>query len=135
MKYVISILLSLILISTAVDEDLSTTSLLRQCLYNYITCLSDSIDYLNNNLEIFSKFKNKPYEKTYLKVMKDRIMIKHYVTNGENIDQIIKNYNLNIHGDINDFREVVYKENQGVVSSDYQIQAGEYILVPSEKND
>lgn len=135
MKYVISILLSLILISTAVDEDLSTTSLLRQCLYNYITCLSDSIDYLNNNLEIFSKFKNKPYEKTYLKVMKDRIMIKHYVTNGENIDQIIKNYNLNIPGDINDFREVVYKENQGVVSSDYQIQAGEYILVPSEKND
>ena len=37
--------------------------------------------------------------------------------------------------DIDAFREVVYKENQGIVSSDYNVQAGEYILVPSNNND
>lgn len=135
MKYIMTILLALLIISTAVDEDLSTTSLIRQCAYNYITCLSNSINYLGENLSVFSQIKNKPYEKTYTKVMKNRSLIKHYVNSGESIDQIIKTYNSNIDKDIDDFREVVYKENQGIVSSDYNVQAGEYILVPSNNND
>lgn len=135
MKYIMTILLALLIISTAVDEDLSTTSLIRQCAYNYITCLSNSINYLGENLSVFSQIKNKPYEKTYTKVMKNRSLIKHYVNSGESIDQIIKTYNSDINKDIDDFREVVYKENQGIVSSDYNVQAGEYILVPSNNND
>ena len=135
MKYIMTILLSLLIISTAVDEDLSTTSLIRQSAYNYITCLSNSINYLGENLSVFSQIKNKPYEKIYTKVMKNRSLIKHYVNTGESIDQIIKTYNSNIDKDIDDFREVVYKENQGIVSSDYNVQAGEYILVPSNNND
>ena len=135
MKYIMTILLALLIISTAVDEDLSTTSLIRQCAYNYITCLSNSINYLGENLSVFSQIKNKPYEKTYTKVMKNRSLIKHYVNSGESIDQIIKTYNSNIDKDIDDFREVVYKENQGIVSSDYNVQAGEYILDPSNNND
>ena len=135
MKYIKTILLALLIISTAVDEDLSTTSLIRQCAYNYITCLSNSINYLGENVSVFSQIKNKPYEKIYTKVMKNRSLIKHYVNSGESIDQIIKTYNSNIDKDIDDFREVVYKENQGIVSSDYNVQAGEYILVPSNNND
>lgn len=135
MKYIMTILLALLIISTAVDEDLSTTSLIRQCAYNYITCLSNSINYLGENLSVFSQIKNKPYEKIYTKVMKNRSLIKHYVNSGESIDQIIKTYNSNIDKDIDAFREVVYKENQGIVSSDYNVQAGEYILVPSNNND
>lgn len=135
MKYIMTILLALLIISTAVDEDLSTTSLIRQCAYNYITCLSNSINYLGENLSVFSQIKNKPYEKIYTKVMKNRSLIKHYVNSGESIDQIIKTYNSDIDKDIDAFREVVYKENQGIVSSDYNVQAGEYILVPSNNND
>lgn len=135
MKYIMTILLALLIISTAVDEDLSTTSLIRQCAYNYITCLSNSINYLGENVSVFSQIKNKPYEKTYTKVMKNRSLIKHYVNSGESIDQIIKTYNSDIDKDIDAFREVVYKENQGIVSSDYNVQAGEYILVPSNNND
>lgn len=135
MKYIMTILLALLIISTAVDEDLSTTSLIRQCAYNYITCLSNSINYLGENVSVFSQIKNKPYEKIYTKVMKNRSLIKHYVNSGESIDQIIKTYNSNIDKDIDAFREVVYKENQGIVSSDYNVQAGEYILVPSNNND
>lgn len=135
MKYIMTILLALLIISTAVDEDLSTTSLIRQCAYNYITCLSNSINYLGENLSVFSQIKNKPYEKIYTKVMKNRSLIKHYVNSGESIDQIIKTYNSDINKDIDAFREVVYKENQGIVSSDYNVQAGEYILVPSNNND
>lgn len=135
MKYIMTILLALLIISTAVDEDLSTTSLIRQCAYNYITCLSNSINYLGKNLSVFSQIKNKPYEKIYTKVMKNRSLIKHYVNSGESIDQIIKTYNSDINKDIDAFREVVYKENQGIVSSDYNVQAGEYILVPSNNND
>lgn len=135
MKYIMTILLALLIISTAVDEDLSTTSLIRQCAYNYITCLSNSINYLGENVSVFSQIKNKPYEKIYTKVMKNRSLIKHYVNSGESIDQIIKTYNSDINKDIDAFREVVYKENQGIVSSDYNVQAGEYILVPSNNND
>lgn len=135
MKYIMTILLALLIISTAVDEDLSTTSLIRQCAYNYITCLSNSINYLGENVSVFSQIKNKPYEKIYTKVMKNRSLIKHYVNSGESIDQIIKTYNSDIDKDIDAFREVVYKENQGIVSSDYNVQAGEYILVPSNNND
>ena len=34
---------------------------------------------------------------------------------------------------IEDFRKVIYIENKGVVTKDYQVNYGEYILVPSEK--
>ena len=35
--------------------------------------------------------------------------------------------------DIETFRKVVYKENQDIVSSSYDVKAGEYILVPSDR--
>ncbi|MGL5750530.1 MAG: hypothetical protein ACRCXT_08390 [Paraclostridium sp.] len=133
MKYIIIILISFLLISTTVDEDLTNTSLIRQCIYNYITCLSSSFDYLGENVEVFAQLQNIPYERTYSSVMENRILVKHYVENGENIDQIIKKYNPNIDSNLGDLREVIYKENTNIVSSDYQVKSGEYILVPCEK--
>ena len=35
--------------------------------------------------------------------------------------------------DIEIFRKVVYKENQDIISSSYDVKSGEYILVPSER--
>ncbi|HSQ90217.1 hypothetical protein, partial [Romboutsia sp.] len=64
-------------------------------------------------------------------VMDDRHLVKHLVTSGETLDDIIKSYNSNIE-DIENFRKVVYKENIGIVSKEYQVQSGEYITIPSE---
>ena len=51
---------------------------------------------------------------------------------GETLDSIIQLYNNNIN-DIEAFRKIVYKENQEIISSSYDVKAGEYILVPSDK--
>jgi type I restriction-modification system DNA methylase subunit len=64
--------------------------------------------------------------------MEDRVMEKHLVISGETLDDIIKTYNNNI-DNIEDFRKVVYLENKDIVTKDYQVNTGEYILVPSEK--
>ncbi len=102
------------------------------CLYfNYITCLDTSVNYLSENVPAFSDLTELSYTKAYKKVMDGRHLVKHLVNSGETIDDIIKSYNTNIE-DIDDFRKVVYKENIDIISSDYNIKSGEYILVPSE---
>jgi hypothetical protein len=63
--------------------------------------------------------------------MENRYFVKHLVSSGETIDDIIKSYNANI-DDIESFREVIYKENPQVISDEYQVQSGEYLTVPSE---
>lgn len=63
--------------------------------------------------------------------MKDRTLTKHLVVSGETLDSIINLYNNNI-DNIEDFRKVVYKENKGTVSDDYELQAGQYIAIPSD---
>ena len=64
--------------------------------------------------------------------MKDRVFQEHLIQPGETLDSIIQLYNHNI-DDIETFRKVVYKENQDIISSSYDVKAGEYILVPSDK--
>ena len=59
-------------------------------------------------------------------------MEKHLVISGETLDDIIKTYNNNI-DNIEDFRKIVYLENNDTLTKDYQVNTGEYILVPSEK--
>ncbi|MGL5313062.1 MAG: hypothetical protein ACRC92_07425, partial [Peptostreptococcaceae bacterium] len=73
-----------------------------------------------------------PYELASDKVMEDRILQKHLVLSGETLDDIIKSYNTDV-DNIEAFRKVVYKENPDVVTKDYQVKSGEYILIPSEK--
>ena len=64
--------------------------------------------------------------------MKDRVFQEHLIQSGETLDSIIQLYNTNI-DDMEAFRKVVYKENQDIVSSSYDVKAGEYILVPSNR--
>ena len=64
--------------------------------------------------------------------MKDRVFQSHLIQSGETLDSIIQLYNNNIN-DIEAFRKIVYKENQEIISSSYDVKAGEYILVPSDK--
>jgi hypothetical protein len=68
----------------------------------------------------------------YNSIMKDRVFQEHLVQSGETLDSIIQLYNNNIE-DIDAFRKVVYKENKDVISNSYDIKAGEYIIVPSDK--
>ncbi|MDU7905094.1 MAG: hypothetical protein E7J33_06015 [Peptostreptococcaceae bacterium] len=63
--------------------------------------------------------------------MKNRTFVKHFVETGETLDDIIKIYNKDI-DNIENFRKVVYKENSNVISDDYKLKSGEYILIPSE---
>jgi len=58
--------------------------------------------------------------------------IKHTVSDGENLDEIIKKHNINI-DDIDNFRRVVKEKNKDKVSHTYNIKSGDVLLVPSEK--
>ena len=64
--------------------------------------------------------------------MKDRVFQEHLVQSGETLDSIIQLYNNNIE-DIDAFRKLIYEENKDVISNSYDIKAGEYIIVPSDK--
>lgn len=131
MKYFLFFLICLLFIAPSADKDKSIATVVKDGVYNYITCIDTSAKYLTNNIPIFAKLTQASYEKAYSSIMDNRHLIKHLVSSGETLDDIIKNYNSNIN-DIENFRKVAYKENPGVISSDYQVQAGEYITIPSE---
>lgn len=131
MKYILIFLIVLSFIGPTADSDKSFVSVFKDGFYNYITCLDNTFNYLADNVDAFSKLTEIPYEKAYKDVMNDRHFTKHLVSSGETLDDIIKKYNTNI-DDIENFRKVVYKENEGLVSKSYDVQSGEYIVVPSD---
>ncbi|MGL5692585.1 MAG: hypothetical protein ACRCXA_00790 [Peptostreptococcaceae bacterium] len=133
MKYLIYFLLILFFISPHVDNDVSFTQIFRDGFYDYITSLDRAFNYASENSKLIAKIAELPYEKTYKEIMTNRSLTKHFVSSGETIDDIIKKYNMNItNNELKDFRKIVYKENQGIVSDDYNIQSGQYIFVPTE---
>ena len=132
MKYILFFLIILSFIGPVADKEKSFDSVIKDSIYNYITCLDNSINYLSNNFTFLDKILNIQYELAYNNIMEDRVMEKHLVISGETLDDIIKTYNNNI-DNIEDFRKVVYLENKDTVTKDYQVNTGEYILVPSEK--
>lgn len=132
MKYILFFLIILSFIGPVADKEKSFDSVIKDSIYNYITCLDNSINYLSNNFTFVDKILNIEYELAYNNIMEDRVMEKHLVISGETLDDIIKTYNNNI-DNIEDFRKIVYLENKDTVTKDYQVNTGEYILVPSEK--
>ena len=132
MKYILFFLIILSFIGPVADKEKSFDSVIKDSIYNYITCLDNSINYLSNNFTFVDKILNIQYELAYNNIMEDRVMEKHLVISGETLDEIIKTYNNNI-DNIEDFRKIVYLENKDTVTKDYQVNTGEYILVPSEK--
>ena len=132
MKYILFFLIILSFIGPVADKEKSFDSVIKDSIYNYITCLDNSINYLSNNFTFVDKILNIEYELAYNNIMEDRVMEKHLVISGETLDDIIKTYNNNI-DNIEDFRKFVYLENKDTVTKDYQVNTGEYILVPSEK--
>ena len=132
MKYVLVFLIILSFIGPSVDEDKNTRDIIKNSLYNYITCLDNTFNYLTNNVSFFSNISENFYKVSYNSIMKDRVFQEHLVQSGETLDSIIQLYNNNIE-DIDAFRKVVYKENKDVISNSYDIKAGEYIIVPSDK--
>jgi len=105
---------------------------LRESIYNYISCLDEGFDMIDNTIPVLGGFKNFNYERVYNKVMNNREFIKHTVSDGENLDEIIKKHNINI-DDIDNFRRVVKEKNKDKVSHTYNIKSGDVLLVPSEK--
>lgn len=132
MKYIIIFLMILLFIAPTVEENKSISTVLKDGVYNYITCLDTSASYLVDNVAIIEKLTQIPYSKSYDKIMKNRVLKKHFVVSGETLDDIIKNYNNNI-GDLKTFRKVIYMENKDVITRSYEIKSNEYILVPSDK--
>lgn len=131
--FLISFLLFLVFVAPNIKEDVDISQSFRDGFYDYLTSLDKAVDYANENIPFISKITNMSYDKTYKKVMEDRFLTKHLVSSGETLDYIIKKYNSSISdNDLEDFRKVVYKENIDVVSEDYSIQSGKYILVPKE---
>jgi hypothetical protein len=106
--------------------------ILRESIFNYISCLDAGLDIIDNSMPVMGGLKNFTYERTYNKVMKNREFISHIVEDGENLDDIIKKYNTDI-DDIDDFRKVTKEKNKTKVSDTYDIQSGEELLIPSEK--
>lgn len=129
----ISFLAFIIFVSPNIKEDVDISQSFREGFYDYLTSFDRAVDYINDNVPFISKLSNMAYNKTYEKIMADRFLIKHLVNSGETLDYIIKKYNASIDDtDLEDFRKIVYKENIGIVSEDYSIQSGQYILVPKE---
>ncbi|WP_042275201.1 hypothetical protein [[Clostridium] dakarense] len=131
MKYILFFLIILSFIGPTADSNKSLGSVFKDGFYNYITCLDNTFNYLADNVDAFSILAEIPYEKAYKDVMDNRHLTKHLVSSGETLDDIIKKYNTNI-DDIENFRKVVYKENEGIVSKSYDVQSGEYIVIPSD---
>ena len=133
MKYFLLFLLILLFFSPNIEKNKSISEVFRDGFFSYISCLDMSFDYAKQNIPFISNLSDFNYEKTYNKVMANRVFTKHLVSSGETIDDIIKKYNFNINNsDLDDFRKIIYKENPGVVSKDYNVQSGEYIFVPTE---
>jgi hypothetical protein len=123
--------LVLLFIGPSASECTSFSQALKAGIYNYITCLDTSLNYLVENVSIINKIAKIPYKNAYDKVMTDRHLVKHFIESGQTLDDIIKFYNNDIEN-IEDFRKVVYKENPDIVSRDYNLKSGEFILIPSE---
>lgn len=132
MKYFLLFLIILSFIGPAVDDSKSIGDIVNNSIYNYITSVDNTVSYLVNNVSLFSNISEKLYKASYNSVMKDRVFQSHLIQSGETLDSIIQLYNNNIN-DIEAFRKIVYKENQEIISSSYDVKAGEYILVPSDK--
>ncbi|WP_304969389.1 hypothetical protein [Romboutsia ilealis] len=132
MKYFLLFLIILSFIGPAVDDSKSIGDILNNSIYNYITSVDNTVSYLVNNVSLFSNISEKSYKASYNSIMKDRVFQSHLIQSGETLDSIIQLYNNNIN-DIEAFRKIVYKENQEIISSSYDVKAGEYILVPSDK--
>ena len=132
MKYVFLFLILLSFVGSNIDNTKSTNNILKDSIHSYITCLDNTYNYLVNNFSLFSNISEKSYKKSYNAVMKNRILQEHLIQPGETLDSIIQIYNNDI-DDIEIFRKVVYKENQDIISSSYDVKSGEYILVPSER--
>ena len=132
MKYFLLFLIILSFIGTSVSDDKTTGNVLKDSVYNYITSLDNTFNYLVENVSFFSNISENLYKTSYNSIMKDRIFQEHLVQPGETLDSIILLYNSNI-DDMEVFRKVVYKENQDIISSSYDVKSGEYILVPSER--
>lgn len=133
MKYLIYILLILFFISPHVDNDLSFSQVFRDGFYDYVTSLDRAFTYATEHSKIMATISEIPYKKTYENIMANRSFTKHFVCSGETIDDIIKKYNMNItNSELKDFRKIVLKENEGIISDDYNIQSGQYLIVPSE---
>lgn len=131
--FLISFLAFIIFVSPNIKEDVDISQAFRDGFYDYLTSFDRAVDYVSEKVPLVKKFSNMAYNKTYEKVMEDRFLTKHLVNSGETLDYIIKKYNSSIDdNDLEDFRKVVYKENIDVVSEDYNIQSGKYILVPTE---
>lgn len=131
MKYILIFLIVLSFIGPSVQEDKSFGSVFKDGFYNYLTCLDNSVDYLTKKVPLFASLSELSYERVYKNVMKDRTLIKHLVVSGETLDSIINLYNNDV-DNIENFRKVVYKENEGTVSDTYELQAGQYITIPSD---
>jgi len=131
LKYFLLFLIILSFIGPVVDNNKSTGDVLKDSIYNYITCLDTTFNYLVDNVSIFSNVSENLYKNTYNSIMKDRVFQEHLIQPGETLDSIILLYNSNI-DDMEAFRKVVYKENQDIISSSYDVKAGQYILVPSD---
>lgn len=132
MKYFLLFLIILSFIGPAVDNNKSTSNIITESIYNYITCLDNTANYLVNNVSFFSNISENLYIILYNSIMKNRVFQEHLIQPGETLDSIIQLYNNDI-DDIETFRKIVYKENQDIVSSSYDVKAGEYILVPSDR--
>ncbi len=132
MKYFLLFLIILSFIGPAVDDSKSIGDIVNNSIYNYITSVDNTVSYSVNNVSLFSNISEKSYKASYNSIMKDRVFQSHLIQSGETLDSIIQLYNNNIN-DIEAFRKIVYKENQEIISSSYDVKAGEYILVPSDK--
>ncbi|WP_122638579.1 hypothetical protein [Romboutsia sp. Marseille-P6047] len=133
MKYCLLFLLVLFFIAPNVDNNKSISQVFRDGFYDYITCLDEVSSYAYKNIPLVAKLYEIPYKNAYNKIMSDRTFTKHLVVSGETIDDIIKKYNYDISNeDLKYFRKIVYKENINIISDDYNIEAGQYIVVPSQ---
>lgn len=130
MKYLLIFLIVLSFIGPSVQTKDDIPSAIRKGVYNYITCLDRSLNYLVKNVPAVSKIAEAPYKNTYKKVMKNRYFTKHLISQDETLDEIIKNYNSDI-DNIDDFRKIIVHKNPGIVSKSYGIKSGEYIIIPT----
>ncbi|MGL5315719.1 MAG: hypothetical protein ACRC92_20860, partial [Peptostreptococcaceae bacterium] len=105
MKYILIFLIILSFLGPVVEKNKSMGSVIKDSIYNYITCLDNSINYLSENFPAIEKLINIPYELASDKVMEDRILQKHLVLSGETLDDIIKSYNTDV-DNIEAFRKV-----------------------------
>ena len=73
MKYFLLFLIILSFIGPAVDDNKSTGDVITDSIYNYITCLDNTANYLVDNVSFFSNISEKLYKASYDSIMKNRV--------------------------------------------------------------